>query len=196
MVSLAAQPAEKQVQSTADEDGSHVGIVTRVLAWGVDMVLINLVVIVVGLGVALVTSVFHLSSHHKTTWKVIAGVVYVLWVGGYFIVFWTTTGQTPGARFMQIRLVNPKRDRVHPVRAFVRLIGMELAALTLFAGYLPILFERRALPDWLAKTLVIDASQTSIAKLRQEALKAARENGPGGTPGSRIDEVADLPDRD
>ena len=147
-----------------------------------------------GLGVALVTSIFHTSGRHQTTWEVIAGVAYALWVAAYFIVFWTTTGQTPGARFMQVRLVTANRQRVKPVRALVRWIGMELGAMPLFAGYLPILFKRRGLPDWLARTLVIDASQISIVQARHAALRAARASGDGGSPKSRHDLPTELRD--
>ena len=179
MASVAAQPAESgpAVKSTADADERYVGAVTRSVAWIVDVVLINVVAILTGLGVALVTSVVHTSGHHRAALGVISGVVYVLWIAVYFVAFWITTGQTPGARFMQIRLVTAKGARVKPVRGVVRLIGMELAAIPLFAGYLPVLWGRRPLPDWLARTRVVEASQSSIAMAAQEARRTARERG-------------------
>lgn len=185
--SVEAQPAggEAAVQSTAKTQERFVGVVTRSVAWIADIVLINIVAIMTGLGVALVTSVIHTSGKHRTTLEIIAGAVYVLWVCAYFVVFWTVTGQTPGARFMQIRLVTAKRARVKPIRAVVRLIGMELAAIPLFAGYLPVLFERRGLPDWLARTEVIESSQPSIVMARQAARRAAREGSRADPPRSR-----------
>jgi len=171
MASVAAQPAESgpAVKSTADADERYVGAVTRSVAWIVDVVLINVVAILTGLGVALVTSVVHTSGHHRAALGVISGVVYVLWIAVYFVAFWITTGQTPGARFMQIRLVTAKGARVKPVRGVVRLIGMELAAIPLWG--------RRPLPDWLARTRVVEASQISIAMAAQEARRTARERG-------------------
>jgi uncharacterized RDD family membrane protein YckC len=140
------------------------------------------VAILTGLGVALVTSVVHTSGHHRAALGVISGVVYVLWIALYFVAFWITTGQTPGARFMQIRLVTAKGARVKPVRGVVRLIGMELAAIPLFAGYLPVLWGRRPLPDWLARTKVVEASQISIAMAAQAARRTARERGGADRP--------------
>ena len=93
----------------------------------------------------------------------------------YFVAFWSTTGQTPGARVMQVRLVTAQRQRVKPVRALVRCAGMQLAAIPLFAGYLPILFRRRGFPDWLAHTLVVDAPEPSIAALFRGTISFDRD---------------------
>lgn len=163
----------------ADENDVHVGVVTRGVAWIIDALLINLVAIITGLGVALVTSLVHVPGHHKTTLQVVGAVVYVLWTIGYFVVFWSTTGQTPGARVMQIHLVTARRQKVKPLRAVVRWVGMQLAAIPLFVGYLPIVFGRRGFPDWLARTLVLDAPQLSLALERRAALRPRRgaENG-------------------
>jgi uncharacterized RDD family membrane protein YckC len=91
------------------------------------------------------------------------------------VAFWSITGQTPGARIMQIKLVSANRGRVKPVRALVRGIGMNLAMLPLFAGFLPILFRRRGFPDWLAHTLVLEAPQISLADRRRAAKQAVRD---------------------
>ncbi|HUO74925.1 MAG TPA: RDD family protein [Solirubrobacteraceae bacterium] len=114
--------------------------------------------------------------------EAIAGVVYIVWAGVYFVAFWSITGQTPGARIMQIRLVSAKRGRVKPARALVRWIGMNLAMLPLFAGFLPILWRRRGFPDWLAHTLVLDAPQVSLADARRAANRAARDGSRHPTP--------------
>ena len=54
-------------------------------------------------------------------------------------------------------------------RALLRYIGLWLAALPLFAGYLLILFDpkRRGLQDQLARTFVIDAPETPRRSLRR-----------------------------
>ena len=96
---------------------------------------------------------------------VLGGVIYVVWWIGYFVGFWCATGQTPGARVMQFRVVTADGGVLGPVRAFVRCIGLLLAALPLFAGYVLILFDhqRRGFQDRLAGTVVVRASQLSIA---------------------------------
>src|SRR4029077_7916662 len=96
--------------------------------------------------------------------RAIGAVALVLWGAAYFVTFWSTTGQTPGARVMRFRVLAPGADRGHigPKRAIVRLIGMVLAAIPLLAGYFIVLFDdrRRALQDYIAGTVVIDAPDT------------------------------------
>ena len=59
----------------------------------------------------------------------------------YFVLFWSVTGQTPGMRAM--RFASSGRTGRPPSfwRAFVRLIGLLLAIVPLFAGFLPVLFD-------------------------------------------------------
>ena len=64
----------------------------------------------------------------------IGAVAYALWGMGYFVGFWSGTGQTPGSRVMQIRVVAVEGEPIKPRRALVRCIGLLLAALPLFAG--------------------------------------------------------------
>ncbi len=77
--------------------------------------------------------------------------------GAYFVVFWTTVGQTPGLRMMRLRVVDGKGESPSAGRSVVRLIGLALAIIPLFAGFLPVLFDRRrrALQDYLAGTVVV-----------------------------------------
>ena len=171
LVAESAQ-SESPVQVPPEEIVGSVGLFTRAISWLLDAVLINFAAIVAGLGAALVLSIFPVSKDLRPTLEAIAGGLYILWAAGYFIAFWSTTGQTPGARVMQIRLVTANRERLKPARALVRWVGMNLAMLPLFAGYLPILFRRRGFPDWLAHTLVLEAPQLSIAEEQLSHLSA------------------------
>jgi uncharacterized RDD family membrane protein YckC len=157
----------------ADERQQFVGVVTRAVSWVIDAVVINLVAIMSGLGAELFFSIFPVSSHFASVLKPIAAVVYVVWTCAYFLVFWWWTGQTLGARMMQIRLVPARGGRVKPGRALVRWVGMNLAMIPLFLGFAPILVGRRGFPDWLAHTLVLPAPQLSIAGSRRAALRQA-----------------------
>ena len=76
---------------------------------------------------------------------------------------------------MRIRVVAVKGERLKPRRAFVRCIGLVLAALPLFAGYVMILFNRRrrGLQDYLARTVVVEAPQVSFAEARRAERLAA-----------------------
>jgi uncharacterized RDD family membrane protein YckC len=174
-------PSVQPAQTPPEEGERFIGVVTRAVSWVIDAVLINLVAIMAGVGVALVFSIFPPAKNLKTPLHAIAGGVYIVWVALYFVGFWSMTGQTPGARVMQIRLLTAKRARVKPLRALIRWIGMNLAMLPLFAGYLPLLFKRRGFPDWLAKTLVIDAPQLSLAELASRAAKGPPDQASDGT---------------
>ena len=176
-MSRLAEPAgtTPALQVAPEQDERFVGVVTRAVSWVLDAIAINVVAIVTGLGAELVFSIFPVSPHFAAVLKPIAGTVYLVWCGAYFVVFWWWTGQTLGARVMQIRLLTTKRGRVKPARGLVRWIGMNLAMLPLFAGFAPILFGRRGFPDWLARTVVVEAHQLSLPEARLATLRRARE---------------------
>jgi uncharacterized RDD family membrane protein YckC len=75
---------------------------------------------------------------------------------------------------MQIRVVTADGSRLRPGRALVRCVGVLLAALPLFAGFVLILLDerRRGFQDRFAGTLVIEATQMSLAEQRQAAKRA------------------------
>jgi uncharacterized RDD family membrane protein YckC len=58
---------------------------------------------------------------------------------------------------MQIRVERPDGHELRPGRALLRVGGVVLAALPLFAGFIPILLtdRRRGLADWIADTVVV-----------------------------------------
>src|SRR4051812_49725468 len=81
------------------------GLVTRAIAAAIDALLINLAALAVAAVVALVLSIFPVSSDMKKVLAAIGGVLFAIWVVAYFVTFWTTTGQTPGDRVMRIGVV-------------------------------------------------------------------------------------------
>ncbi len=164
-----------QVVRTALVENLHdVGLVTRVISWVVDALLINLVAIITGLGAELIVSVFPITKNLKPVFLAVAGVVYVVWTAGYFVVFWSMSGQTPGSRLMKVRLVTSGGGKVKPVRALVRWIGMNLALVPLPWGFVPIPFEHLGFPDWLAHTRVIEAPELSFAAARRARMRQTR----------------------
>jgi uncharacterized RDD family membrane protein YckC len=161
------------LETAPEEDEGFVGVVTRATSWVLDAVAINVVAIGTGLGAELVLSIFPVSPHFASVLKPIAGAIYVVWIAAYFVMFWSWTGQTLGARAMQIRVQTTSGGRVKPVRAFVRWVGMNLAMVPLFAGFAPILFRRRGFPDWLARTVVIRIPPLSVAEARPTGIRSA-----------------------
>ena len=85
------------------------------------------------------------------------GAGWVLVVGGYFVLFWSAAGRTPGMTVMRLRVLRQGGAGLSTARAFVRAVGLALAIIPLFAGFIPALFSdrRRALPDYLAGTVVV-----------------------------------------
>ena len=157
----------------------YTGLVTRAIGFGIDAVIIDLAAVIVAAIVALALSLFNIPSGIDTALAAIGAVVFVVWSAAYFVTFWSTTGQTPGARVMRFRVLAPGATHGHigPRRALVRLIGMILAAIPLLAGYFMVLFDdrRRGLHDRMARTVVVDASDTETPVNR---LRARRQPAP------------------
>jgi uncharacterized RDD family membrane protein YckC len=134
------------------------GVATRALALATDAALtIVIFMSVVGVS-ALVSS---LVGGLRPAW--LAGALlasgWLVVVGTYFVVFWSTAGQTPGMRLLRIRVHKRGSVGVAPSvgRSLVRLVGLLISIVPMFAGFVPALFsaERRALPDFLAGTVVV-----------------------------------------
>jgi uncharacterized RDD family membrane protein YckC len=142
----------------AAERTGYAGLVTRALAFAVDGAIVNGVAVTVAAVVALGASVLELPRVVDAALVAVGGVLFVLWCFGYFLVFWSTTGQTPGDRVMRVRVRGAGANaRVKPRTAVVRMAGLWLAALPLFLGFVPILIDgrRRGLHDLLAGTVVV-----------------------------------------
>lgn len=172
-------PADMPVAAIAAPP-RYAGLVTRAIGLVIDAALVQVVALIVAMSVIVVLGLLHLPHNVEKLVGVVGGVVYVLWSIGYFVGFWSTTGQTPGARVMQVRVVAAHGGELRPFRAFIRCVGLVLAALPLFAGYLPILFDsrRRGLPDWMAGTVVVRAFQPSIAASRMRPPTPATTDPP------------------
>jgi uncharacterized RDD family membrane protein YckC len=167
----AAVPVAASEQAPAAEQAppaapSYQGLVTRAIAFAVDAAIINLAAIAVAGGVALTLSVLQFPRSLDPALIALGGAAYVLWSMGYFVVFWSSTGETPGDRLMRIRVCTadgggPPR----PLRALVRLGGLILAVMPLFAGLLTILVDdrRRGVHDMVAGTVVVAAPEETPA---------------------------------
>lgn len=139
--------------------GAYAGFVTRAIAFALDAVAINIVALMTGAVTALAVNILHVPDGVARLVAVIGGFVFLLWSAAYFVTFWSTTGQTPGARIMHLRVVDVHDgvSRIGPRRALLRAIAMVLAAIPLFAGYLLVLVDdrRRGFHDRVARTVVL-----------------------------------------
>lgn len=146
------------------------GFVSRLLALLIDVALLGAVLLVGGViwYVLLFVMPRGLSSWvpQGLRWLmsllaeiVIPGVAAVIVVCGYFLFFFTVTGQTIGKRAIGLRVVAADGGKLSVRRAALRLTGYFLSALPFYYGFLAMLFDRRRRTwhDRLARTLVIYA---------------------------------------
>jgi len=133
----------------------YAGIATRAVALAVDAALANAIVLTGGGVLALVGSLVG-DMQLDTLGKVVAAAAWVVVVGTYFVLFWSTTGQTPGMRLMHVEVRTALGARVGVPRAIVRVVGLGLAIIPLFLGFVPVFLDsrRRGLHDFLAATVV------------------------------------------
>jgi uncharacterized RDD family membrane protein YckC len=133
------------------------GIATRGLALLVDSFVVVAISLVVGAAAGLVGSLVGGIRPHWLAGVLLGGAGAIVALG-YFTLFWSTAGQTLGMRLMHVRVLTGRPDHhLTLTRAFVRTVGLALAIIPCFAGFLPALFDsrRRALPDYLAGTVVV-----------------------------------------
>ena len=162
------EPAVAAAIVTEVAPTAYVGLVTRAIAFALDAALINAVAIVTAAVVALSFSIVSIPDSLQDVAIAAGGVLYVLWLVGYFVTFWATTGQTPGSRALRLHVRTVGGDRLRPRRALLRFAGLTLAALPLFAGFLLILVDdrRRGLHDRLARAADVEDVRDEPARPR------------------------------
>ena len=157
-----ARPAVVTEPAVATGPTAYIGLVTRVIAFAVDAAVIQFVAIAVAGTFALILSVVSVPDELDAVIVAVGGAAYLLWLVGYFVTFWSTTGQTPGNRLLQIRVCRVG-DGASPSAgaALTRFAALILSALPLFLGFVPILLDdrRRGAFDMLAGTVVVAAPQ-------------------------------------
>ncbi len=118
------------------------GAVTRALALGLDVLLVNLAFSGLAAITALVVSAFTGGNSGSNVALVFGTTAWLVLNGLYLVGFWSLAGQTLGMRFLGIRLAVEGQGL--PVRRSIRrLIGLGLGFLTLGIGFLGILFDER-----------------------------------------------------
>lgn len=134
---------------------NRAGVVTRGLAFIIDAVIINLFFTVIA-GAATLLATFLGGSGDGVPKGAIAvgSFTWLAVVGVYLCGFWALAGQTPGMRFLGIRLDQRRLPLGH---AFRRLIGLGLSFITFGIGFLGIVFgeSRRSWADRMGRTEVV-----------------------------------------
>ena len=171
----------------------YAGIATRALALALDVAIVQVIVFTGAAVFALVASLVG-GVQMDTVARVLAAAAWAATAGGYFVLFWSTTGQTPAMRVMDITVSAEDGTPPSLWRSIVRLIGLVLAIIPLFAGFLPVLVDnrRRGIHDMLADTVVVHGHDqwtsdfTAITSTPTSPTAAASSAArPRGAPPSR-----------
>lgn len=156
-----AQPRAAQAEAAVEAlplAPEYEGLVTRTIAFAIDAAIISAVTVIVGAAVGISLSVLSVPSNVETALFAVGGVACLLWSTGYFVTFWSTTGQTPGDRLLGIRVCRADDGLpLRPASALLRLVALTLSVIPLFAGLVPILFDerRRGVHDMVAGSVVV-----------------------------------------
>lgn len=147
------------------EPTERAGALTRVLAFGLDLLIVNLAFSGMAAIAALIGSFFSGTGNGLSGPALALGSA--AWIGLaalYLVTFWSLAGQTPGMRFFGLRLSTSGRGL--PLRKSLRrLAGLFLAAIPFGLGFLGILFDerRRGWQDRLAGVDVLYESREATA---------------------------------
>jgi uncharacterized RDD family membrane protein YckC len=137
------------------EPTDHAGFISRGLAFAVDAVFVNLGFTALAALLTLLDRGFGVGIDGGSTFAVAVGSTVWVAIGSlYLIGFWGLAGQTPGMRFLGIRLNLGRLGFRQGVR---RVIGLYLSVITFGIGFLGVLFrrDRRAWEDRFSGSVVI-----------------------------------------
>ena len=136
----------------------YAGLATRTVALALDAVVVEGVALFTAVTVGLGLSLLHLPHNVNVVVAAIGGLVWVVWSLGYFVFFWSTTGQTPGSRVMSITVLDARGSgRLKPRRSLLRFLALCAGAAALLVGILIMLWDdrRRCFHDRVARTVVV-----------------------------------------
>jgi uncharacterized RDD family membrane protein YckC len=134
---------------------THAGLISRGLAMAIDGVFVNLGFTAFAALVTLLANAFGGSAEGGSAFAIAVGsTTWFLLSATYLLAFWSLAGQTPGMRFLGIRL---DVGRLPLRRSFRRLGGLGLSIMAFGLGFLGIVFgaERRGWDDRFAGSNVV-----------------------------------------
>lgn len=184
------------------EPTERAGGLTRALAFGLDLLIVNLAFSGLAAIVALIGSFFSGTGNGVSGFALaLGGTTWIALAGLYMVAFWSLAAQTPGMRFFGIRLGVEGRG-LKPRKSVKRLLGLFLAAIPFGLGLLGILFDqrRRGWQDRLAGVDVLyeereqtPAPWSTLAAPEARAVAQAETTKAPGTQGLRPQRVSGSP---
>jgi uncharacterized RDD family membrane protein YckC len=162
----AARLDERTDHRRAHRPAAYAGIASRALAFWADAVLCAALFVSVAGAAALAG---WMVGGLRPEWLVgaLMSLGFAALTAGYFVFFWSTAGRTPGMHLLHLRVVVADAPGPPSVaRSLVRTAGLALAIVPLFAGFLPVLFDRRrrGVADLVAGTAVVYGSRSGEAE--------------------------------
>jgi uncharacterized RDD family membrane protein YckC len=167
--------AAVDVRDALANQGHYAGAVSRLLAYGADVLAITIsyaaTLALVEFAISAATP-WHLDLE-KHGWVIVGQL---LWAAIYFGSSWSTFARSPGMSLLGLRIVRAEGSALDRRHALIRLLAFPLGFLTLGLGFLGIVFARthQALYDRIADTAVVYDWDAEAAKLRDLATRGAR----------------------
>jgi uncharacterized RDD family membrane protein YckC len=156
--------------------GHYAGALTRLLAYGADLLIINIVYVgalaLVEFAINTATP-WHVNLKSGYGWVIAGGFV---WAAIYFGSSWAMFARSPGMTIFGLRIVRSDGADLDRRHALIRLVAFPLGFLTCGVGFLGIIFGRthQAIYDRIARTAVIYYWDEEAAKFRDLATRGAR----------------------
>jgi len=136
---------------------SRVGFFTRALALGIDAVIVNFALVLLGAAIGSIGNALGIpTSDSSPSLFAVGAALWFLFSSLYLYVFWSLSGQTPGMRFLDIRIEREGRHRIGSRAARRRLVGFWLSAAIFGLGFIGVLIriDRRGFHDRIGDTVV------------------------------------------
>jgi uncharacterized RDD family membrane protein YckC len=150
------------------ERSENAGLLSRAAALAIDFGLLNVAFLALSAAVGYLVTIISPGDEDLGTPAIVVGAgAWLTAIAVYSVFFWTVSGQTPGMRFLNLRVRTMDGGRLRPGQAVKRLFGTALSIIPFGLGFLPVLFDsrRRAWSDRIAGTEVVHAPSELLGLL-------------------------------
>lgn len=156
---LSEVPSQPLTEGLGEPEGQTVTVIgfgRRLVAYIIDAVILWVVGLCLGFGIISLTAT-GASQDTVAGANVAVQCLSLLIALAYFVIFWATTGQTPGKMALGIKVIRTDGSPVTWGQAILRYIGYIISGLVLSLGFIWIAFDskRQGWHDKIANTYVV-----------------------------------------